>query len=364
MTGVSGSVRQRMARSLRAANLAAHKAAREELMIQLLVDSLGASAGEIKKLEQVVRKLFPGSIARLRRRARAPRSAAEMASENFHVREEAGRQRRARAAKYRPGGGPPQATRLEHQGEVALTGTDFQYGKVGKPSPNGYLLEKDLVRRANLSEEQVFLLQEFVGRPLGVISIWPKGFGPPTGVDLAAMWNKAAARSGSAQKHIADARRIMASYEAKVREGFLLLDEAEAAARAGLTDKAVSLRQAHKAAAVAADQLRRDAKTFGDKAYGRVREMYWDDVHRNPDLVAHFEQNMGLKFRRDAFGRPTGAPYLDLGKRNEVMTLEHNIRRSDDPRLAIDPKNLSVSPWGENVMTSEGIRNNSPAEYL
>ena len=155
MTGASGSVRQRMARSLRAANLAAHKAAREELMIQLLVDSLGASAGEIKKLEQVVRKLFPGSIARLRRRARAPRSAAEMASENFHVREEAGRQRRARAAKYRPGGGPPQATRLEHQGEVALTGTDFQYGKVGKPSPNGYLLEKDLVRRANLSEEQV-----------------------------------------------------------------------------------------------------------------------------------------------------------------------------------------------------------------
>jgi hypothetical protein len=360
MTHLRGASRRRAGLSIRAVNALSRKAAREERMIELMIDAFGASAQEKKKLEQMVRSLFPESIARLRRRARAPKSVAEMASENVHLIEEMGHQRRARAAKWEKGGGPPQATRLEHEGEVAITG---KFGERGDPSPNGYLLEKDLVSRAKLTKEQVSLLQEFIGRPLGVISVWPKGFGPPTGVDLAEMWNKAAARSGAAQTHIAEAGRIMATYEAKVRESFRLLDEADAAARAGQTGKVASLRTAHEAAAVAADQLRRDAKTFGDKAYGLVREMFWNDARRNPELVAHFEQNMGLKFRRDALGKPIGAPYLDLGSRREGLTLEHMVRRNDDPRLAITLENLSVSPWTENVLLNEAIRANSPLEW-
>ncbi len=363
MTFLSGPSRRRAGLSIRAANELARKAAREERVMELMIEAFGATAEEKKRLEQMVRALFPESIARMRRRARAPKSAAEMASEHFHLVEEKGVQRRARAAKWRPGGGPPQATRLEHEGKVALTGQDFEWGKVGKPSPGGYLLEKELVHRANLTKEQVFLLQEFLGRPLGVISVWPKGFGAPKAVDLAEMWNKAAARSGAARRHIAEANSIMGTYEAKVREGLRLKEEAEAAARAGQKGKEAALRAANDAAATAADQLRRNAKTAGDKAYRLVRDLFWDDVHRNPELIAHFEHNMGLKFRRDALGRPTGAPYLDLGNSREGLTLEHMVRRNDDPRLAITPENLSVSPWTENVLLDEAIRANSPLEW-
>ena len=369
MTRLSGASRRRAARAIRAANVLAHKASREERIIEIMIDAFGASADEKKKLDALVRSLFPESIARLRRRARAPKSVAEMASETAHLIEEMGRQRRARAAKWKKWGGPPQATRLEHEGVVDIAGQPAKHApdgsllEPGKPSPDGYLLEKDLVHLAKLTKDQVFLLQELIGRPLGVISIWPKGFGPPTGVDLAEMWNKAAARSGAAQSHIAKANSLMIAYETEVRESFRLLDESGAAARAGRMNDAATLKARHEASAAAADRLRRSAKTFGDNAYNRVREMFWDDVRRNPDLVAHFEQTLGLKFRRDAAGRPTGVPYLDLSNRREVLTLEHMVRRNDDPRLAITPENLSISPWTENVLMSEALRANSPLEW-
>jgi hypothetical protein len=344
------------------ASKVSNRASREERLIEIMVDAFGASPEEKKQLEDMVRALLPESIARLRRQARAPRSMAEMASEYALLVEEMGRQRRARAANWSRNGGPPQARRTEYEGTASLTGQDFEFGKVGAPSPGGYTLEKDLIHRAKLTEEQVFLLREFVGRPLGVISVWPKGFGAPIGVDLAEMWNKAAARSGAAQGHLNNAKRIMTDFEAEVRNGTRLMEQADAAARAGHNAEAAALGAAYRASATAADALRRNAKTCGDRAYSNVRDMFWNDVHRNPDLIAHFEQNMGLKFRRDSLGRPTGTPYLDLGNGREGLTLEHMIRRNDDPRLAITAENLVVSPWTENVMLNEGLRSSMPLQ--
>lgn len=341
----------------------ANRAAREERLIEIMIDAFGASPEEKKRLEALVRGLFPESIARLRRQARAPASMAELASEYALLVEEMGQRRRARAAQWRGGGGPPMATRIEHEGQVALTGQDFRPGEVGRPAPDGYSLDKELARRAGLTRDQVFLLQEFVGRPLGVISVFPRGQTVPVAVDLRAMWQNAAARSGAAQTHLANATRLMSAYEAEVRNGLRLGQEADAALRAGRRNEAAALRAARERSAVAADRLRRDAKSCGDRAYDRVREMFWNDLRRNPDLVHHFEQHMGLKFRRDAQGNPTGMPYFDLGGRRESLTLEHMVRRNDDPRLSIAPDNLSVSPWQENVLLNEAIRANSPLEW-
>jgi hypothetical protein len=337
----------------------AHHAARdEERMVGLLVEAFGAQPEEIKRLEKLAKTVLTSQRQRLRAIARAPICAAELESEVAHLIEEAGNQRRARAAKYRRTTyEPPLAKRTEFGATPQPDGTPLQ------PLPDGYRADKDLSVLAGLTEKQRYFAQEFIGRPLGPITVWPPGAASPRVVDLAQMWSVAAARSEAVTAHLNKAKTLMEAFEAKSKESARLLGEARAAQNAGQTALAATLRAQVIEAANLADVLRRNAKKSGDAAYGLVRNAFWKQVHSQPDLVAHFKTNMNLQFLTDEAGATRGVPFLDVQGRREGLTLEHLTRRNDDPRLAIEPGNLIVSPYTENVLLNEAVRRWTPLEW-
>jgi hypothetical protein len=330
----------------------------EDAMIDLIVSAFGAKPADNKRLETLARNLLPSHATRLRRMGRASVCEAEHLAERAYLVEEAGRQRRARAARHRHNAyGPPMAQRQEYEGTVNIA------GRPGAPSRGGYRPAKDLANLANLTEMQRKFAAEFIGRPLGPITVWPIGAGSPRVVDLGRLWSSVASRSKTVEQQMKQAAALMKQFEAKSKECARLLSDAAAA---GVTDKAVARRLRTQAidAAKAADQFRRQAKKFGDDAYSNVRNAFWSEVHRQPDLVEHFTKNMGLQFLSDGPRGLRGAPFYQLpaGGR-EGLTLEHFARRSDDPRLAVEPGNLIVSPTTENVLLNEAIRNYAPQQF-
>lgn len=327
-------------------------------MIDLIVDAFGAPPGEKNLLEGLAKTLLMGQRARLRRMARAPLCAAELRAETTHLIEEAGRQRRSRAAKYRPNAyQPPMATRTELDGTVNIAGTKK------RPSREGYLLKKDLVNILKLSQKQRHFAAELIGRPLGAITVWPPGAASPRVLDLAEMWRKVAARSQAVTRHMAKASSLMVAFETKSKECARLLAEAHVAKQAGALAKSRDISKKAIEAANAADKLRREAKDSGDDAYALVRNAFWNEAHKQPDLIAHLKENLGLKFLSDGPNATRGAPYYELPGGKEGLTLEHLTRRNDDPRLTVEPGNLIVSPTTENVLLNEAIRNGSPLPW-
>ena len=65
MTRLRSAGRRRTGRAIRAVNEMAQQAAREERMIELMIDAFGASAEERKRLEALIRSQFPETVARL-----------------------------------------------------------------------------------------------------------------------------------------------------------------------------------------------------------------------------------------------------------------------------------------------------------
>ena len=129
----------------------------------------------------------------------------------------------------------------------------------------------------------------------------------------------------------------MALYDANVRSSESLLRLADRARLMGREELVRKLEaRAKENAKIAAGYLR-SARTPATKAYNIARSNFWDDVHKQPELVKMFE-DMGLKFRVDKkTGKKTGAPFLEIpGGRNQTITIEHDVRRSDDPRRAVD----------------------------
>jgi hypothetical protein len=339
-----------------AAVAAAERGARdkEEVLVDIMVSAFGAKPRDKKRLESLVRRLLPDHAASLRQAGRAPLCQAELEAEAAFLIEEFGRQRRARAASHRLNAyKPPLAERREFDGTVNV-------GEPGARLPDGYRLERDLFNLAKLTDKQRQFALEFIGRPLGPITVWPPGAASPRVVDLAQIWSSIANRSKAATNQIAKAKALMDGFEAKSKECARLLGEAANADPV----RAKLLRAQANEAGQAADLLRKQAKQFGDAAYNNVRSAFWREVHRQPDLVEHLTKNMGLQFLSDGPNGVRGAPFFTLPDgRKEGLTLEHFARRNDDPRLSIDPGNLIVSPTTENVLWNEAYRTYTPAEF-
>jgi hypothetical protein len=102
-------------------------------------------------------------------------------------------------------------------------------------------------------------------------------------------------------------------------------------------------------------QSRRQAHQLATAAYDRMRDRYWKRVRRTPALRATFE-DAGMQF-----SGTSGAPVYVLPDGTfERLTLEHTIRRSDDPTQAISANNLQFVLGDENSVVLEYIRQNDP----
>jgi hypothetical protein len=87
-----------------------------------------------------------------------------------------------------------------------------------------------------------------------------------------------------------------------------------------------------------------------DYLYPRVAGKFWNSVRTTPRL-AHIFESAGLQLR------PNRVPAWILPDGTEVrLSLEHLTRVSDNPLLAIDPRNLSIVPLAENSDLLEAIR--------
>ena len=339
----------------------------KDRMIVLIDDLFVPLPGEKKTLEDLARKLLPEQAARLRGLDKAPRCDAQFVAEAADLREVVDRQRRARAKKHKPDAYRPLDAK-EYEGLVDIA------GRPNAPSSYGYLLIKDLSVRARLTDRQVHFAAKFFGHKLGVITVWPPGAASSRDFDLAEMWRKVRDRDlrpprsnggtdgkpqqiSAVQWNMAHAINLLPEYVSKSNECAKLLAAADAAARSGATAKALELRNLATVAAVKADAILKKAKALSDAAYNNVRNRFWAEVHKNPDLVAHFEINMGLRFVSDGATGKRGAPFYELpGGKKEYLTLDHRQRRRDNPWLAVDEANLDVSPSFENSPMLELIR--------
>lgn len=328
----------------------------EQEIMALLVKSFGANPNTLKKLEELLHRCIASNAKHLRSQGRLPRLPAELEREVIDLVNEAGRQRRAQARKWKTTRDIPTAQRIEYDGHVDIAGT------VTAPSPDGYLFSKDLAHRAGLFDEAGYKLSkaarirrkklmEFFGRGLNDVVARIRVNGTLVTHNLGDIWTRVANRSAAVQRHMAQATAFMTKFEAKVLESLDLLEAAEAAERAGRAAEGQVLRARHRAAATEADRLRRTAKTSGDKAYNLVRNAFWDEVRSIPELANWLRDELGLALR------DTGAPALLLeGGEREIVSLEHFVRRNDDPRLAVAVGNLEFSPLHENTMFLEAIR--------
>lgn len=105
-------------------------------------------------------------------------------------------------------------------------------------------------------------------------------------------------------------------------------------------------------------QSQQQARKLAEEAYDRHRGRFWTHVRGSPTLRAAFE-DAGMRFT----GSKTTAPVYDLLDENGTlarMTLEHSVRKIDDPRRALDASNLQFVLDDENSVFLEGIRANDP----
>jgi hypothetical protein len=80
--------------------------------------------------------------------------------------------------------------------------------------------------------------------------------------------------------------------------------------------------------------------------YHLQRARFWRAVRRDPNARAMIEA-AGGRFR----GSDTSAPVIVLPDGTTLeITIDHNVQRSDDPTLALDPNNLSLSSRRENTI--------------
>lgn len=94
------------------------------------------------------------------------------------------------------------------------------------------------------------------------------------------------------------------------------------------------------------------ASELAANAYDRVRRGFWRRVRK--ELPERFEK-AGMKLSK------AGGPYYErLDGRRDVLTLDHWRRKSESPLLAVDPDNLVFSPFEENSIFLEFIRNMDP----
>jgi hypothetical protein len=312
-------------------------------MIHLMVEAIDAGKQELKVLEKQAANILSGFTSKLRKAKRAPISKAALDWDSNMLKDAARRRRSAyNAKKSSPKKDIPTAQYQEHTGPVDL---------VGK---GGYSRLTDITELLNLTKEQRKRAREFVGRPLGKLTLRDAKGNVQRVVDLAAMWKQAAERSAAAKRAMDVVKKLMASSDAKLHASKQFLRQADSANLAHNKSLENMLRQNAERAAEEANILRKKAAVQGDKAYKNVRNIFWRDVRADVQLCEHIE-SMGLTFNMSGNER-VGAPYFKIGNFKERMTMEHFRRKSDDPRKAIDRENLIVSESTENSLLNEPIR--------
>jgi hypothetical protein len=154
---------------------------------------------------------------------------------------------------------------------------------------------------------------------------------------------------------------IMKNVDGLRRQSVDLLQQAQLAKEAGRIREAAKLNQSASRLATEADRLRSKAAARGRSAYNLVRSGFWRRVNDDKALVHTMKTEFGLQFREKTLGDAIvtrGAPHFPAGPdgRVEGMTLEHFNRVSDEPRSALDPRILYLSPSTENTQLNEMIR--------
>jgi hypothetical protein len=101
-------------------------------------------------------------------------------------------------------------------------------------------------------------------------------------------------------------------------------------------------------------QAQQEARELAVKVYDRHRNRFWAAVKSG---VGDAFRNAGMKFS----GSRTGAPYYELPDGTKAcMSLEHTVRKTDNPLLAVTGENLQFVLVDENSYFLEWIRQNDP----
>lgn len=324
-------------------------AKKQDQMIDLMVDAIGATKQERKQVEKLAANLLSGFTTTLRAKKRAPLSKAALAWESKALRDRV-RQRRSKFAGKGGGYYDPYRGKAEYAGQVDL---------VGK---GGYSHFTEIAELLELSKKQLRRARELVGRPLGKVALRDNRSRIRRVVDLAQMWDHAAARSAAAARQIESAKSLMAASSARRLESMQALRQADKAKLAGNGALESKLSRDATKAEDAANRLRATAAEEGSRAYRNVANQFWADVHADAQLCEYLE-SLGLTFTMHGNQR-SGVPYFKIGNSKERMTLEHFSRRSDDPVRAIDSSNLIISPSTENSVLNELIRKFDPFNQL
>jgi hypothetical protein len=105
---------------------------------------------------------------------------------------------------------------------------------------------------------------------------------------------------------------------------------------------------------VGTPQAQQEARKLAVKVYDLHRNRFWPAVKSG---VGDAFRNAGMKFS----GSRTGAPYYELPDGTKAcMSLEHTVRKTDNPLLAVTGENLQFVLVDENSYFLEWIRQNDP----
>ncbi len=331
-------------------------------MIDLIVDAIGAPPRRKQALEKLAGQLIRTHASSLRALGRAPKHAAQIAQER-----EALLRRVIEAGRERPN---YLAKKEEFSGKVDFNRRDQapRPGDYDPQRPPESVLEPDARQRRLMAQRQR-AADEVVGRKLERATLQ---LADGTVVQLAAVWRRAAhaalndtmaigkQSALTLRAHMARVDELMRSFDAQLRRADARLKEADRLALQGDRSAAQTARAQAEAALRDATRLKRQAYGIGERVYDKVRDAFWAQVRSDPRLLRHFENELGLHFRLGADGRPTGVPqYLEDGRPVKV-SIEHDLRKFDDPRLVIDERNLTLAPLSENSRTLEAIRADTP----
>jgi hypothetical protein len=103
-------------------------------------------------------------------------------------------------------------------------------------------------------------------------------------------------------------------------------------------------------------QAQQDARKLAEKVFGNHRKRFWTEVRGVPGLGNAF-RDAGMSFSRST----TGAPAYSLPDGTTAcMSLEHTIRKADNPTLAVTGENLQFVLVDENSYFLEEIRAKDP----
>jgi hypothetical protein len=108
-----------------------------------------------------------------------------------------------------------------------------------------------------------------------------------------------------------------------------------------------------------APQAQQEARKLAVKMYNRHRDFFWAAVKSEAKARDAFG-HAGMKFS----GSRTGAPYYELPDGTKAcMSLEHTVRKTDNPLLAVTGENLQFVLVDENSYFLEWIRRNDQFQY-